>query len=525
MSVEWLGASRIGVGRRELIGKLHALFVFAALLLTAAALSVPAALGPVRLNDSFWIDLVWLEQFARELGTGVIYPRWLLLSHGGLGSPVFYYYPPLAFYVASTFVLAGFSTYSALIAAFCAANLLAGVGVYLWLRDQSRVPLIGAIMFMIAPYHLFNFYLRGAIAEFLATAILPFVLWGIRQMLHNRRYGFASTAIAYAALIMSHLPLALLASLFLFAPYAVVSAWGRRPDLLRIAAALGTGVSIAAVYLIPAIALEPYRSSADLWALPYLQPAGWTVWNAASWNVATFSAVTIVAAGLAIALVALLLRHRSGWGFWALACTGLAVGVLPFIWSVPLLRSVQFPFRLLPVAELAFVTAFALAPKGRAPWIVAWAMLLVMARLITVAQPESPPFGDSVIRAVHPDVPENLPPGKRPYSWPSKWALEVAAEHRQPQFGGRVTIDPVFYFPAWEVRCGGRLVRPFPDAKTQLLAYEGRGCSRTLVRTAPERIGAFVSLAALILLISLSLSPWSLARRRSPPRESRPRST
>ncbi len=155
--------------------------MFAALLLTAAALSVPAALGPVRLNDSFWIDLVWLEQFARELGTGVIYPRWLLLSHGGLGSPVFYYYPPLAFYAASAFVLAGFSTYSALIAAFCAANLLAGVGAYLWLRDQSRVPLIGAIMFMIAPYHLFNFYLRGAIAEFLATAILPFVLWGIRQ--------------------------------------------------------------------------------------------------------------------------------------------------------------------------------------------------------------------------------------------------------------------------------------------------------------------------------------------------------
>ena len=226
------------------------------------------------------------------------------------------------------------------------------------------MPLIGAIMFMIAPYHLFNFYLRGAIAEFLATAIFPFVLWGIRQMLHNRRYGFASTAIAYAALIMSHLPLALLASLFLFVPYAVVSASGRRPDLLRIAAALGTGVLIAAVYLIPAIALEPYRSSADLWALPYLQPAGWSVWNTASWNVATFSAVTIVAAGLAIALVALLLRHRSSWGFWALACTGLAVGVLPFIWSVPLLRSVQFPFRLLPVAELAFVTAFRLPRRG-----------------------------------------------------------------------------------------------------------------------------------------------------------------
>jgi hypothetical protein len=50
------------------------LIVPAALFATALLLAVPAALGPVRLNDSFWIDLVWLDQFARELADGVLYP-------------------------------------------------------------------------------------------------------------------------------------------------------------------------------------------------------------------------------------------------------------------------------------------------------------------------------------------------------------------------------------------------------------------------------------------------------------------
>ena len=67
------------------------LVVVAVIIATAALLTLPALMGPVRLNDSFWIDWVWLDQFARELGHGVLYPRWLPLSHGGLGSPSFYY--------------------------------------------------------------------------------------------------------------------------------------------------------------------------------------------------------------------------------------------------------------------------------------------------------------------------------------------------------------------------------------------------------------------------------------------------
>ena len=524
MSVEWIGANRIGADGRGPRERQHTFVALGALLLVAAALALPAALGPVRLNDSFWIDVVWLEQFAQELGRGTIYPRWLPLSHGGLGSPVFYYYPPLAFYLASGFALAGLSTFSALIAAFAAASLLSGVSVYFWLRPQSRAALPAALLFMVAPYQLFNFYQRGAIAEFLATAVVPLVLIGIRRMLEERRGGAALAALAYAALVMSHLPLALLASLFLFAPYVVVKSWKSPLSALRIGAALALGLGASAIYLVPALALEPYRSSADLWTLHYLQPATWNLWSVEAWSDQTYRAVLLVSAALAVPSVGLVIRERSPWAVWAALCLAIGVGILPIIWEFPLLRFVQFPFRLLPIAEIAFVTAAALGARNRVPWLMIWASFLLMAAFIIAAKPESANFGDRVMREVHPDVPENLPPGKRPYSWPSKWALDIAAQHRSAQFDGRITRDPVFYFPSWEVHCGARKVSTFPDPGTELLAYEGRGCTRKLVATTPERVGAFVSLAALFLL-SLSLFPWSPGQRRSRRHETRLRNT
>lgn len=490
----------------------------------AAALALPAALGPVRLNDSFWIDLVWVDQFARELAHGTLYPRWLPLSHGGLGSPVFYYYPPLAFYVASLFVLAGLGNFQALVATFFVANLMSGVGVYLWLRDRTSRALAGALLFMIAPYHLFDFYERGAISEVVATACVPFVLLGIRRMLDGRRSASAGTAIAYAALILSHLPLALLASLFLFAPYALLETRGALRPLAKVGSALALGVLLAAIYLLPAYALDSYRSSADLWSLSNLQPSHWSLWNSGAWSDKTYTSVLLVMAALLIPVLALLARVRSTWAAWALGCAALAAGAVPFIWSIPLLSSVQFPFRVLPVAELAFATAVALAPPGKVPWLPIWCTLLLAAGFIMAATPESAPNGERAMQERHPDVPENLPPGDRPYTWPSRWALEVAATHRQPRFDGRTTVEPVFYFPAWQVECAGRPVPTFPSPDHQLLAYAGRGCSRSLVWTSPERIGALISLFALIALISLSL-PWSLGRHRSSRPGTRLRST
>src|SRR5437870_7276042 len=47
------------------------------------------------------VHLNWLEQFPRLFREGNLYPRWMPDSFWGFGSPAFYFYPPLAYWLAS----------------------------------------------------------------------------------------------------------------------------------------------------------------------------------------------------------------------------------------------------------------------------------------------------------------------------------------------------------------------------------------------------------------------------------------
>ena len=109
--------------------------------------------------------------------------------------------------------------------------------------------------------------------------------------------------------------------------------------------------------------------------------------------------------------------------------------------------------------------------------------LALSATFLLAPAPEAAPGRRSPSSPRHPDVPENLPPGARPYSWPSRWALDLAAAHRAPVRQGDVTIEPVFYFPAWRVACAGAETPAFPDPATGLLAHRGTDCTIALAWT------------------------------------------
>ena len=471
----------------------------AALLLVA-----PAILAPMKLHDSFWIDWVWTDQFADQLRAGTLYPRWLPASHGGLGSPVFYYYPPLGFYPAGLLAAAGLTPYAAIVATFGLAFAGAGAAMYGWLRDQAERPLAGALLFMAAPYHLADFYGRGALAETCAIAFIPLLALGLRRVAEGR--GAALAALAYAAMICTHLPLALLASLFLAAPYALVLAKGRPKALLAFAPPLVLGVPLAAIYLVPALALEPFRDAAVLWSHDVLQPDHWllTNWTPPLDGMRLISLKVIAVVALPAAFLAL--RRGAFWPLYALAVCAIVAGLLPLFWDLPLVRSVQFPFRALPFAEFGFATAFALAPRGRLVALLAVPALLLSATFLLAPAPEQAPVTPADL-ARHADVPENLPPGQRPYGWPSRWALDLAAAHQAPVQQGAVTIEPVFYFPAWRVTCDGGAVPAFADPATGLLAHDGSGCRLALGWTGAEKVGAAISLAALLALLALIFRP------------------
>ncbi len=472
----------------------------------AVLLTLPAALAPVKLHDSFWIDWVWADQFADQLRQGALYPRWLPASHDGLGSPVFYYYPPLAFYPAGLLGAAGVPTYAAILATFGLGFAASGAAMYRWLKGWAVHPLAGALFYMAAPYHVVDFYGRGALAEFCAIALLPLIALGLKRVAEGR--GIALAALAYAAIIATHLPLALLASLFLVAPYALVLAKGRPGELLRFAPPLALGIGLAAFYLVPALALEPWRDAAVLWTHPSLRTESWNL-LAIFAGPAPLTGMGLVAARIiaALALPALFLavKWRSAWAGYAIACCLVVAGLVPGFWSLPLIESVQFPFRALPFAQFGLATALALVP-GRAflAGLLAIPALLLSATFLIAPAPAAP-LPLALLAARHPDVPENLPPGSRPYSWPSRWALDLAARRRAPINADGVTVEPLFHFPAWRVTCQGRDVATFPDPATQLLAYRGTGCTRRLGWTSAETAGALVGAAALALLLAAGL--------------------
>jgi hypothetical protein len=464
----------------------------ATIALVAALLMLPALLAQPLAHDSFWINAVWTDQFAAELARGNPYPRWLPQSHGGLGSPVFYYYPPVSFYLSGIAQLLGLAPNQAVLAVFAIGFLLSGLGAFLWLERYPN-PLVGSVLFMAAPYHGLDFVYRGAQAESLGIAILPFLAIGLRRIKEGR--GWAPAALAYGALIATHLPLALLACLFFIAPYALVN----RARLGQFALAATLGIGLAGVYLLPALALDPYRESARLYALPHLRPAYWTIWHG-NLDDGVVRSMLFVAAMLGVAGSAAVAAGQRRLGIAAIAVVALAVGIVPGLWSLPLLDKVQFPYRALPLAELALAAAAAAAPGMRQALAVAVIPLALTAAVYRLP-PHSSPLSSYLER--HRDVAEHLPRGFLERSGDTPRPDEIARRIAGARAPLGWVLRRTFYFPAWT--CAA------PEPRTKLIMHRP-DCTPRLERLPVENIGALLTLAALLALI---LSGWP-ARARKP---------
>ncbi|MGL6323033.1 hypothetical protein ACSZMP_07810 [Aeromonas rivipollensis] len=78
--------------------------------------------------------------FARQLWQGELYPRWLMAMNGGFGSPTFFFYPPLPYYVSALFAGPAAPAQQAiypLLGSATLALLLSGAFAYLWLRATT----------------------------------------------------------------------------------------------------------------------------------------------------------------------------------------------------------------------------------------------------------------------------------------------------------------------------------------------------------------------------------------------------
>ncbi len=169
------------------------------------------------------VHLVWAKHFSDQLWAGNLYPRWLLDMSSGFGSPTFYFYGPVSYYITSLFFLVlpyhGYGWLQVGLSAVL-ATVGSGLAAYLWLRERVSRPVacLAAILYMWLPYHLRIDHLgRFAFAEYWGFVWMPLCLYFVSRVMRGHRRGTAGLAITYALLLMTHPPTALL-----FGGYAVL---------------------------------------------------------------------------------------------------------------------------------------------------------------------------------------------------------------------------------------------------------------------------------------------------------------
>lgn len=533
-----------------------------ALVLAAAAvllLSPTLVLGTL-ISHSSPQNLTWASQFAEQVRAGVLYPRWMPESFDGLGSPAFYFYPPLPFWIDA---LVSIVTADALAVPYRLAVttavvlFLSGLSMRVWLLRVSgkrTVALVGAIAYMAAPYHLFDTYTRGAFAETTAYAVLPIVMLTLRLTIEGARWGLPLLAASYAALLLSHLPTTLLCSITVIPAYALFAT--RSPALLMRCAGGGVlGLGLAAIYLLPAMTLQPWISAHELWTSFYnvrnwfpMAPERWVDPDTMRVVGSIVLAAALLAAGLCVALLQLADGEgRRELGFWvalSLACLILIGGLVPWFWDLPLVGKVQFPWRLLMVVEFALLTGLCLTPLAELRRGVVYVFAAAGVALAPGAYQMIVDAG-ARIEFTHragalpqQDVKEYQPAGYEfagtryadlgleqlkdtPAIACTPAAATCSADHQR--FGAmRITVDGAastsvvlrrFFFPAWQLDPGLPLAPSEPLRLVSFTAPAGRTVTELDRTVLPiERWGWAISGVSLLLLAGLLVRARSSSR-------------
>jgi hypothetical protein len=352
----------------------------------------------------------WTMQFGDGLESGLWYPRWAWTSHGGLGAPVFLYYPPVYYHVTWMvksvvgdlwWAMAAVDALAVSALAFVGSTLVARAGVRGWGLVVTSVAVASTPFAYMSVVHVQGLPWHLAYPAMLAT-IGIYCAWS--------RPGaplVAVTAVAIGLLALTHvlsvfmvlvcLAVAGLLGLLISPPVD----WRRE---VRRWADLGMGsllgLVISAVYLWPALTSLQLSNEASYlrdvdWRTGFALPV-WTSgefgvrWGFFQWWIAGLILLLAVVATLGLAVL------RRGRGrLWMVAARAVVVAwaaillssdVAYPLWAVsPVLQKLQYPYRFFCIGTLAATLAaglvLVLAQRELARGRIGWLRLIVAAPL------------------------------------------------------------------------------------------------------------------------------------------------
>ena len=167
------------------------------LLAVAAVVLYPVLKEDVaaRAFDSGTVHIFRGLVFSQAISDGVLYPRWTQFLHLGLGSPLFTFLTPLAYYGMDLFARLGIPHPIGWRLLAAGGLLLGFLGTYLLVYALTRVKwasLLGGVAFLFAPYVLRNMLGRGT-PEAFSMVLYPWVIWSL-VWLAQRPWGLHARA-------------------------------------------------------------------------------------------------------------------------------------------------------------------------------------------------------------------------------------------------------------------------------------------------------------------------------------------
>lgn len=223
-------------------------------------------IGGDSLNYQFY-----MECFSRTLLEGEIRPSWCRFADGGFGTPLFFFYFPLPYYIATIFyplTFVGVTIEQLFILQVYIANVLFAALWYVWLKRHVSAPkaLLVTCLLMFVPYRLELLFYRAAHAELFAIALLPLWLMALEKLMVNIRQWHALALIAGITAI-THAQMSLIFGIISLS-YALFYTKQLRVVMVGGFACL-FGIALAAYFLIPAAYYQQFILGAGTGGVNY----------------------------------------------------------------------------------------------------------------------------------------------------------------------------------------------------------------------------------------------------------------
>jgi len=536
----------------------------------SALLFLPAFIKGLPSGHDAYVHYRWAVQFNDALKEpGFFYPRWLSTANDNQGSPVMLYYPPLPFLVTAFFNFFTGDMVRAMTLACLLALLLSGVAMYLFCRSHFAPPvsLFAACLYLLAPYHLYDFYHRSALSEFWSFVWLPLILDAIQRIIGKQSWRMVVyLAASYALLLLTHVPISFAFSLAL--PLYILLLTRQWQALWRIAVGLMMGVGLSAVFVVPlllerhfvkiqrvlGIRYTKYWVFEQLFATPFFHLPEQRRFFVMKMVDLTALALPFVL--LLSAVVWFILRQqikltneKKRWlvAAWVMAvlCLLLTTKVTAFIWeALPALAYLQFPFRWLTLVTLFVVALLAamlsvMTQLRKAKWLVVallTVIFLCLGMVSILVIKEAAHDREEIVKEVNAgEVREYRTiwqPGPRREAEEEEEAVaqtvatpllavivmsgkaEVSSEDEEgmsQRYTVRATQETVLqfralYFPGWQATVDNQPVEITAGEKGNIGVTVPAGEHQVELQfrdTRPRRIGKIISLLSLLLCLLL----------------------